>query len=220
MCFSPEVDLIAGVTIGAIGIDVLRHVDHPSQRPLAALPLIFGVHQAVEAVAWWALDGTVPQAVGDVAVWAYLAVAFGLLPWFVPWAVRRLEPNPQRARAMLVLSAAGGGVSAGLIATAVAGGVHVADGGRYLAYQVPLTYGGAITAAYVGATCGALLLSSDRYVALYGVFNLAAVSFLAVLLSSGVISLWCAWAAVTSGAIAVHLRRTDHHRHRFALGSA
>jgi hypothetical protein len=44
-------------------------------------------------------------------------------------------------------------------------------------------------------------------VATYGWMNLVVVTTLAALLTSGVISLWCMWAAVTSFAIAIHLRR-------------
>jgi hypothetical protein len=47
--------------------------------------------------------------------------------------------------------------------------------------------------------------------------NLGAVAVLSILMVSGVISLWCVWAAITSIAIAAHLRRTDQHRERFSL---
>jgi hypothetical protein len=53
------------------------------------------------------------------------------------------------------------------------------------------------------------LADSDRYLVLYGLVNLVAVTGQSVLLSTGVVLLWCAWAAVTRTAIAVHLRRTD-----------
>jgi hypothetical protein len=68
---------------------------------------------------------------------------------------------------------------------------------------------------YVVATCGSLILSSDRVVAIYGWMNLVVVATLAVLLTSGIISLWCVWAAVTSIAIAIHLRRL----HGFSQGA-
>ena len=85
--------------------------------------------------------------------------------------------------------------------------IVVVDGGNHLHYSAALEFGGLITALYVLATCGALLLSSDRVVVMQGGVNLAAVAALAGLLATGVISLWCLWAAVTSIAIAIHLRR-------------
>jgi len=215
MCFSPDVDLVGGAAIAAIGIDTLRHVEHRSEWPLAALPIVFGLHQMTEAVVWWGLDERVATRVGDGAAWLYLAVAFGLLPWFVPWVIRRLEPDPLRRRYASALVVAGVLVSVYLMVPVIRGPIHVVDGGFYLSYSVSLTFGGVVTAAYVATTCGSLLLSSDRYLVRYGIANLIAVTVLSVLLDRGVISLWCVWAAITSIAIAVHLRRTDQHRHRF-----
>ena len=62
---------------------------------------------------------------------------------------------------------------------------------------------------YVVATCGSMFVSKHQHVRWFGMVNLVAVGCLAALNKSGLISLWCAWAAVTSVAIAVHLRR-DH----------
>jgi hypothetical protein len=79
----------------------------------------------------------------------------------------------------------------------------------YISYDVSLDDGGQLTALYVAATCTPLLLSSSRKLVVFGVLNLAAVGVLAWLLATGVISLWCAWAAVTSIAIVIHLRTAD-----------
>ena len=72
MCFSPEVDALAGLVVGAVAIDAVRHVRRPSDRPLAALPVIFAAHQLVEALVWWSLQGRLPEVVGYLAVLAYL----------------------------------------------------------------------------------------------------------------------------------------------------
>ena len=60
---------------------------------------------------------------------------------------------------------------------------------------------------YVVATCGSMFVSKYPHVRWFGMVNLVAVGVLAALNRSGLISLWCGWAAVTSVAIAVHLRR-------------
>ncbi len=208
-------DLTAGVAITAIGIDALAHVDGPNERPLAALPLIFGIHQLIETAVWWGVDGEVSAATAQWSAWLYLAVAFGLLPWFVPWAVQLTELQPQRRRLMQVLVWLGALVAAVLMLAVMRGPIEVSDGGNYLVYEVPLAFGGLLVAAYVLATCGSLLLSSDRHAVQFGAINLLVVIILAVMLSNGVISLWCIWAAITSGVVALHLRRTDPHTNRF-----
>lgn len=212
MCFSAEADLVAGVVVTAVGIDALRHVGHHRESALAGLPVMFGVHQLIEVPVWWGVDGRASPGVGHGAAWLYLAIAFGLIPWVVPYAVRLLESDGRRRELMRWFMGLGVMVSVVLMTPVVLGLVSVTDAGNHLDYSVPLAFGGQITAFYVVATCGALVLSSDRVVAVYGVANLVAVATLAVLLATGVISLWCVWAAVTSVAIALHLRRV-HRLH-------
>jgi hypothetical protein len=67
-------------------------------------------------------------------------------------------------------------------------------------------------ALYVLATCGALLVASSRMLATFGLVNLAAVIALSWLTFTGLTSLWCAWAAITSVVVAIHLRRVSAAR--------
>ncbi len=57
MCFSADADLAAGVVVTVIGVDAIRRARTPKELPLAALPLLFGIHQLVEAFVWWGLAG-------------------------------------------------------------------------------------------------------------------------------------------------------------------
>jgi hypothetical protein len=207
MCFSPGADLVAGIVVTAVGVDTVRHAGHRREAPLAVLPLVFGIHQLIEVPVWWGADGGAGHDLAGGAALLYLAIAFGLLPWAVPLAVRHLEPDRTRRAVMALFAVIGLAVAIALMVPTVAGPITVIDMGNHLDYSVPLSYGGQLTALYVVATCGALLLSSDQAVAVYGAVNLAVVVTLAVLLATGVISLWCVWAAVSSVAIALHLRR-------------
>ncbi|HEX9978504.1 MAG TPA: DUF6629 family protein [Acidimicrobiia bacterium] len=208
MCFSAEADLIGGILVGGAGVDALRHVGHRRELVLAALPLVFGAHQMIEAFTWWGLDGRVPEGIGNAATWVYLTIAF-LLPLVVPLAVLSVEPDPGRRRMVTPFAILGVAVSATLLFELFTGPVSAAVAGLYIAYDVDLSFGGQMTVLYVAATCGPLLLSSRRRIMVFGVLNLAAVTVLARLMASGVISLWCAWAAVCSVAIVIHLRTAD-----------
>lgn len=121
---------------------------------------------------------------------------------------------------MAILTILGGAVSIILMLAVIQGPVVVSDGGHYLAYDIPLNNGGVLVMAYVVATCGGLLFSSDRRIVQFGAINLLAVTVLAMMLSSGLISLWCVWAAVTSVMIAIHLRRTDQYTQRVRSADA
>jgi hypothetical protein len=207
MCFSPEADLVSGIVIGAIGIEAFRHVARPAERALAAVPVVLGVHQLVEAVVWWALRGDLPQRWVEPAATVYLLIAFGVLPILVPAAVGALEPASNRRR-LAAFTALGMAVSAVLVHAIVRGPVVAVIDGHHISYRVDLWRGGLIVACYVVATCGALLVSAHRHVRWFGLVNLVIVASLVALDRNALISLWCAWAAVTSIAISVHLRCT------------
>jgi uncharacterized protein DUF6629 len=205
MCFSADADLVAGIAVSAVGIDAIRRARGPEELPLAALPLVFGVHQLVEAFVWWGLEGKVPATRGDIAIWIYLAIAF-VLPLWVPLAVRGVERSQRRRRVMSLLVGLGFVVTLILWGSIVRGPVDASIDGHYIAYAVAIPGGTATGLMYVVATCGALLAASDRWIRNYGVSNLVAVCGLAWLTVGGLTSLWCVWAAVTSVAIDLYLR--------------
>lgn len=212
MCFSPQADLLGGVAIGAIGVDTLRHAHHRRTLALAALPLLLAAHQFVESFVWWGLEGTVPAGLGHVAMWAYLAFAFCVLPVYVPAAVMGIERGRGRRRLMSVFVVTGAVVSVLLLVAMVRGPVFASLAPYHVQYNISVPLGGAAVGLYVAATCGAMLFSGERHVVGFGAVNLAAAVVIAWLITSGFASVWCAWAAVTSGAIAVHLRYSPVHR--------
>lgn len=206
MCFSPQADLVAGTAVCAVGVDALRHVKQPAERLLAALPVVLGGHQLVEALVWWGLQGRLASDVWRPALYVYLAIAFGVVPVIVPLAVGLLEPAADRRR-MGGFVALGVVVAVVLMYAVVRGPVRAGIEGRHIAYHVNLWEGDVIVALYALATCGSLLASTYRRVRWFGAINLAAVCLLAWLYTSAFISGWCGWAAVTSVAITIHLRR-------------
>lgn len=205
MCFSPEADVIAGVVVSGVGVDAIRNLKHRRELALAALPVVFGLHQMIESLAWWGLEGQIPESIGEYAANTYLVIAF-LLPVAVPVAVALAEPVERRRRAMRPFIVIGAGVSTVLLGEMLGGPVTASVACRYIEYDVDLAFGGMTTAFYVVATCVPLFMSSSRRIVLFGAANLVAVVALAWLQGGGVISLWCAWAAVASIVIATHVR--------------
>jgi hypothetical protein len=154
---------------------------------------------------WWGLEDQVPHAVGRLAVFLYLVVAFGVVPVLVPAAVAVLEPETNRARTV-VFTATGVVVAATLMYAVVRGPVAASIEHHHIAYSLDLWHGNTVAAFYVVSTCGALLSSRNLHVRWFGYANLVAVVALVGLERSAFVSLWCVWAAVTSVAVAVHLR--------------
>jgi hypothetical protein len=205
MCFSAQADVVGGLVVVGIGLDALRHVGRRAERLLAALPVVLGAHQLIEGIVWWGLEGHVSARVWEPARFLYLTIAFGVLPVLVPLAVGALEPVTRRLLTAS-LTVVGVVVAVVLMFAVVDGPVESTIVGHHIAYRVELWQGGLVVVLYVAATCGSLLVSSHRHVRWFGAANLVAVCLLGWLSQRAFISLWCAWAALASIAIAFHLR--------------
>ena len=210
MCFSPQADIGGGLVICAIGIDAVRHVRRRREFiAVACIPLLLGAHQFIEALVWLWLQGHVPGGIGHVALWAYLLIAFVVLPVFIPLAVIALEPTRRRKAIMVPFALTGTVIAAILLAAMVRGPVGVKLASYHLSYSIRVPDGLLIIALYVVAVCGPLLMSGYRNVVIFGAVNLVAVIVIARLTVSGFASVWCGWAALSSAAIALHCRYTE-----------
>ena len=206
MCFSPEADLVAGAVVGAIGIGSLRHVRRSQDRPLAAVPGVLGAHLLVEVPVWWGQSGEASPDVARAAVALYLLIALVVLPVLVPAALWASEPAGRRRTAMAAATAVGGAVAALYLSAVLRGPIGAEVEGHHLVYTKVVPAGTVVAAVYVLVTCGPLLASSHRRVVAFGAANLVAVAVIDWVARSGLTSLWCAWAAVTSLAISAHVR--------------
>lgn len=205
MCLSPEVDVVAGVVISVFAVDALRHNQSLRTLPLALVPALFALHTFASALVWWAHRGLVSPHVGSIASSFYIAVAFAILPMYVPFAVWSVEPPGVQRNALGVLCLAGliAGVS---YAVAIANGQSsIKFGHHYVDFHVFAVPNVAV-ALYFLATCGSMLASGFKPLVTWGVINLVAVLSLMWWMSEDLPSLWCLLAASTSGFVAWFMR--------------
>ncbi|MEU1129198.1 DUF6629 family protein [Streptomyces sp. NPDC005900] len=192
MCWSATADLVAGTGIAAVGIaGVTLAARHPRDLPLAALPLLLGAHQIIEAALWRNGGGTGPATV------AWAVIALPLLALWVPAAVLCAAP-PDARRRLLIPLAAGTATSAVLAYTLATRTVTAEIRGHTVGYSLGLPRPGLVVAGYLLATIGALLLSGDRGLVLFGVLVAVGAGVCVVLWRQEYISTWCAFAAVCS----------------------
>jgi hypothetical protein len=209
MCFSPEADIVAGIVVSGVGVDALRQVKETRQYPLASLPLLLGVHLLAEVYVWWGETGRVAEYVSQTATWAYLAFALGVLPVLVPVAILAIEPDGRRRRWLMPFVGLGAGVAALYLAGVITGPVSAGINGCCLSYNGGPGHTPLLGVLYVVVTCFPSLFSSHRPIVAFGVINLVAVPLIGWLLASGFASVWCAWAAITSVLVNIHLRRSS-----------
>ena len=147
--------------------------------------MLLGAHQFIEAFVWLWLQGHVPRGIGQVALWAYLLIAFVVLPVFIPLAVIAVEPTRRRKQMMAPFALLGGVIAVTLLAAMARGPVGVKLAPYQLSYGLRVSDGFLVVALYVVAVCGPLLVSGYRNVVLFGVVNLVAVIVIARLTVSG-----------------------------------
>jgi len=96
----------------------------------------------------------VPHGIGHVALWAYLLIAFVVLPVFIPLAVIAAEPAKRRKQVMAPFALIGAVIAVTLLAAMVRGPVGVKLAPYHLSYGIRLPDGLVIVTLYVVAVCG------------------------------------------------------------------
>ncbi len=207
MCFSVEADVVAGAVLLPMAVVALREVRHVRELPFAALPLLFALHQLVEAVIWAGLEGAVvPEALQHGAVLIYLGYAMVVLPTLFPLSVLLLEPHGARLRvAPFVLLGAVTSVALG--AEVFSAPVSAVAHPYALEYVTGLSHGDLLTVPYVVAVIGPALLSGYRSLVAFGWVNLVGLVAVAFVYVDAFASLWCIYAALSSTLIVLHMVR-------------
>ncbi|MFE4974125.1 DUF6629 family protein [Kitasatospora sp. NPDC056651] len=200
MCWSARADAVAGGLVAGVGVVCLVRAHRSGRRgrlPLAALPLVLGGHQLVEALVWLGADGGLPDGLAAAARTVWAVIALPLLPVLVPAAVWCAAGERQR-RILAALTLLGVAVAAPLaVALAshpVSAGVH----GHTLGYAVGIPHPALLLAGYLLATVGSLLMSGDHLLRRLGLLTGAGAVACALLWHLAFVSTWCALAALAS----------------------
>ncbi len=198
MCVSATTSFVAAGGIAVVGLATLRHVDHPRSVLFAAMPLLFALQQFTEGFVWLGLEGKVGDLVLQHSTFLFMLYAQGILPFLMPLAVLLIEPRGLRYYGILICTLLGAGLSAYVIYAVVGypNTCFVED--HSIVYHNELTDELWVAAAYVIATCGALLLSTHRVVVWFGLFNILGLSIVLAAKAYAFTSVWCLYAAVLS----------------------
>jgi hypothetical protein len=206
VCFSVQADLVAGAALTPIGILALREVRCPREIPFASLPLLFAIHQLVEALVWAAADGDVSRHVGHAAAIAYVIYAVPVLPTLMPLSVLLLEPHKARLRVAPFVGL-GIVVSTYLAIAVLTHPVTVTVHAHALGYGTGVSNGAFWTVLYVTAVIGPSLLSGYPTIVAFGVFNLVGLIAVAIVYVEAFASFWCILAGMASVLVLVHMVR-------------
>ncbi|MEU5806088.1 DUF6629 family protein [Streptomyces sp. NPDC047718] len=202
MCWSATADLTAGTAIAAVGVVCPARVRRARDLPVAALPLLLGAHQLVEAAVWRAGDG--PGAA--TTAWALIAVP--LLAVWVPFGVL-LSATPAAPRRLFWPAATGLATAAVVSYRLTSHPPTAAVHGHTLAYGVNVPWTPLVLAGYLFAALGSLLLAADRRMRLLGGVLAAGALACSALWRLEFASTWCAFAAIASLLVLGWVRRRE-----------
>lgn len=205
MCFSATASFTAATVIGSTGLLALSRATSVRELPLAGVPMLFALQQAIEGALWL----TLPH--GDhaaLALWLANGFAFFALvlwPVYAPSAVLSVERLPSR-RAIMALCLALGLAFALYSARDMAlHPYHAVRAPASLCYINDSPYPLAAMAFYVPATCGAFLLSSHAALRLFGIVVAVGLAVALATFFADLVSVWCFFAAAASAILALHL---------------
>jgi hypothetical protein len=204
MCYSLEASIIAGCGLGLAGFGMVSKALRHDRRMLlfAAFPLVFSVHQFIEAAVWLTLDD---PAAGQIYRYLYTLIAFTVWPVLTPFAAAYAETDAERKRLFRFMGGVGVVLALYLIAKlAGADGIDISVVKHSLAYD-PLFERPPLIAhfLYVVLTVTPLVMNDRRAVNFFGAAVF--VTFFLALAANlpAWYSLWCLSAAVFSLVIAL-----------------
>lgn len=202
MCFSLPASVAAGSVLVLAGAATLRLVRRDAERPLASVPLLFGVQQLVEGALWWSIGRGDGRLVAG-ATTAYMLFSHVLWPVFVPFAMLSLEVVRWRRRALGAALVVGALVA--LDGLRIVLGDHPAAhvAGSSLQYVRP---GPVVVALYLVATCAGTMMSSHRFLRVIGAAALGLALLTLWLYAAVFVSVWCFFCAVLTVLIFAYFR--------------
>lgn len=205
MCFSAQASFTGAAVITAAGVGALALTKEKREVPFAALPLLFGLHQALEGWTWLELDGRANASLSGFGVHTWVMFAWAFLPIYVPWAVWLIEDDPRRKQWMKWLMVVGGALAAFMFVQAVQPEIGVTVVNGQLDYQMGIPFSAVwLALPYVAATCVTPVLSTHRWVMGFGIANFLAMSAAAIIEAKDYSSIWCTLAAFLSLMILGH----------------
>jgi len=203
MCFSPTASFAAAAFLGTAGAASLREAKDKRDLPFASIPFLFGAQQLTEGIVWLTFAS---QSVQSVATFAYLLFSHVLWPIFIPLAVWYMEPVRWRRIILVPFILTGVVVGFYFLYYLFTDSVAPAIVNNCIAYQGTYFYQTFVLSPYSVATCASCLVSSRRFVNVFGVLTFLAAIVSYRFFQANFVSVWCFFSAVLSTLIFWYFR--------------
>lgn len=209
MCFSATASFVATGVTSVAGVGALTGARKPAHLLLAAIPLLFAVHQLAEGLLWLALSRPEYAGWARAAMFTFLSVAEVGWPFWVPLAIRALEDERRRRRVLSALLALGVVVAAARVYGLWAYPVSARIVGQHIQYRLdtPWAIRWPSDIAYAIVTVLPPFVSSIRSIRILGLILLVSLVVSKIFFYQFFISVWCFFAALISALVVLVVRR-------------
>jgi hypothetical protein len=208
MCFSPEASFLSAGLLSAIGAIAIKRTRERRELPMAAIPLLFGLQQAVEGALWLVLPVAPSGSAAHVLTAGFLTFALIIWPTYVPLAAISLEASARRRRLMTLALAAGVVTSAYFVWRMVSLPHLAVIRDMHIVYFSGRPQVAPIALAYLCAVAAPLLLSSRRMIVIFGAIVLVGAPVAYFFYLEAFQSVWCFFAAAASAVLLGHFERS------------
>jgi hypothetical protein len=203
MCFSAPVSFAASAVLAGTGLASSK-IAKGKDRLLLPIAFLFSIQQFIEGVQWLFIRYSSPSLIFG---YLYLAFAYLLWPVFTPWLVYRYEENPKIKKVLLALLAIGSLVSLYLLVIMFINPLEVVGGHKAVEYLIDVPFTKVGIFFYVLVVTGSLMISSSKFLKIFGLAGLLSFFLAAYLYGSAFGSVWCFFAAALSVLIYFYLRK-------------
>ena len=204
MCFSATASFSAGIILLGASVLAVRCARGPREVPLAAIPLLFATQQFVEGVVWLTFSYEAPL-LNAAMTHTYSFFSHVLWPVYVPVAVLLIEPPGWRRTTLRGLVVTGAAVAVYFMYMLVAFPVVSRATGQHIEYISPHFFSIAVMSVYLLSTAISPMVSTHRWVKVFGVLALTSFAAAYYFYARWFISVWCLFAAILSLVLCTHL---------------
>ncbi len=204
MCFSAHASFVAAGITGAIGIACLVKAQGPREIPLASMPLLFSMQQAIEGLLWLQLPVAPHGPEASLLTFVFLVYAKVLWPAYAPLAAALVEPDGYRRGIMIALAVGGAAVGLYFLSDIVSARREAWILGGHIVYESRQDLPLSLAVLYMLSTCAAPLISSHPTIRALGTIVLVGASITYAFYWQAFSSVWCFFAAVASGVVYYH----------------
>lgn len=203
MCFSASASFGAGVILSAIGIASIKKVQSPSQIIFASIPLIFAVQQIMEGFLWLALSNPYYAPFQEFTTYVFLFFAQIVWPFWVPYAILKLEIKKRRKSVDFFLVGIGVLVSSYLAFCLSSFNIDAKIFENHILYiqDYPASISHYLGFLYIIATIAPSFFSRIRHMWVFGLAVLISYIISKVFYTDYIISVWCFFASIISIAV-------------------